>query len=269
MPRPWCLDKQPAALPRRPLAPLPRHPTHPVSIANITAAARWRRTTCTSRSLRSASSVCRPLAPAPARSASRTVRSGFANVNSQAIQKHSAPDIDFMLNRWTPRRQRPAFNRAGHHQQWSVGGEVDGLDRSSSRATRIRGAFRRRRPSRASSGPRRSIAASNSTPAARTSPRAGRATATPHRPVAHVPGRARRRDHGMAAAIRRQPSVLKRFRAAPKTLPTYTSRYKYIVDVDGNVQSNRFRHIMTQGAIVLRRLTSSRPTLRRCTRFHT
>ena len=48
-------------------------------------------------------------------------------------------------------------------------------------------------------------------------------------------------------------SVLKRFlRAAPKTLPTYTSRYKYIVDVDGNVQSNRFRHVMTQGAIVLK-----------------
>ena len=48
-------------------------------------------------------------------------------------------------------------------------------------------------------------------------------------------------------------SVLKRFlRAAPKTLPTYTSRYKYMVDVDGNVQSNRFRHVMTQGAIVLK-----------------
>ena len=55
-------------------------------------------------------------------------------------------------------------------------------------------------------------------------------------------------------------SVLKRFlRAAPRAKPGYFRRHKYVVDVDGNVQSNRFREVMSHDAIVLKatRFTSA------------
>ena len=197
----------------------------------------------------------------------------YLNVLEAVIQKHSAPDADFVLNPLDTTPPWPAFNQhAGHHQQWSVGGEVDGLDpflipshedpwrvpsappisRKVGREAQHRGVARLQH---------------------RLCPHEPRELVgnmrAPHRPVAHVPGRARRRDHGWPQPYGGNLSVLKRSRAAPKTLPTYTSRYKYIVDVDGNVQSNRFRHIMTQGAIVLKATNLSRPTLRRCTRFRT
>lgn len=41
-------------------------------------------------------------------------------------------------------------------------------------------------------------------------------------------------------------------RSAPRVPADYVRRYKYIVDADGNVQSNRFRHQMTLDAILLK-----------------
>ena len=56
-------------------------------------------------------------------------------------------------------------------------------------------------------------------------------------------------------------TVLKRFlRGAPKVQPDYYRRYKYVVDVDGNVQSNRFREVMTRDALVLK----ATPALSKC-----
>ena len=98
---------------------------------------------------------------------------------------------------------------------------------------------RRRRPSRAVGAASRRGAAP--TPA-RTISRAGRATCgAPHRPVAHVPGRARRRDHGMAAPYGGNLSVLKPLRAAPKRCPP-TPRATSTLSMSRQMQPNRFRH---------------------------
>ena len=264
MPRPWCLDKAPRPRCRGDRSRLcHRHPTHPVSVANITAAAALaphyvriqilaQRIFVVPAAGASAGSIGLP------DSAVRILRQ-YLNVLEAVIQKHSAPDVDFVLNPLDTTPPWPAFNQhAGHHYQWSVGGEVDGLDPflipSHEDPWRVPSA-----PpiSRKQWAAKRSIAAwrGSNTGFARTS-------------LASWSGNMRARltvlsrmyPDALDAAITGWPqpyggnlSVLKRFlRAAPKTLPTYTSRYKYMVDVDGNVQSNRFRHVMTQGAIVLK-----------------
>ena len=168
------------------------------------------------------------------------------------------PNVDFVLNPLDSTPPWPAFNQhAGHHHQWKVPGEVAGLSPfiipSPERPWR-----RRTLPvSTAQWSAKRSVAAwrGSNTGWARTS-----LASWSGNPRARLTVLSRMYPDSLDAAITSWPqphggnlSVLTRFlRAGPRVPPDYLRRYKYVVDVDGNVQSNRFREVMTQDAIVLK-----------------
>ena len=169
------------------------------------------------------------------------------------------PDVDVVLNPLDSTPPWPALNQhAGHHRQWRVDGEVRGLDPFVIPSHEEPWAERQAPPPTDSKwAARRSVAAwrGSNTGFARTS-------------IASWSGNMRARLSVLSrmypgdvdAAITAWPqghggnlSVLKHFlRAAPRVKPDYFRRFKYVVDVDGNVQSNRFREIMTHDAIVLK-----------------
>ncbi len=273
MPIPWCLRGGPQANCRtgRRSRLCHRHSSHPVSLSNVTHVAALQpfhvrvqivtqRVFVVPHAEAIGSSLGLPAATlGPLRQ--------YLNTLSAVVQKHKTPDADFVLNPLDATPPWPAFNQhASHHHQWKVDGEVEGLssflipsheepwhsppggERLSSSRSRI---------SRRQWNAKRSVAAwrGSNTGFARTS-------------VASWSGNMRARltvlsrmyPDALDAAITGWPqphggnlSVLKRFlRAARRTPPDYFRGFKYVVDVDGNVQSNRFRAVMMQDALVLK-----------------
>ena len=184
----------------------------------------------------------------------------------KVAKKYALPDVDFVLNPLDATPPWPAFNQhAGHHRQFPVRDEVAGL--SPFIIPSPEEPWRARRydpPTEAQWAARKSVAAwrGSNTGFARTSLSSWSAN-----PRARLTVLSRMYPDAIDAAITAWPqphggnlSVLKRFlRAAPRAKPGYFRRHKYVVDVDGNVQSNRFREVMSHDAIVLKatRFTSA------------
>ena len=183
----------------------------------------------------------------------------YFGVLREVAATHGTPDVDLVLNPTDQTPPWPAFNQHGsHHGQWPVEGDVTGvgpfLIPSPEEPWQAEPSAR---VSSAAWQGRRGVAAwrGSNTGFARTS-------------LASWSGNMRARltvlsrmyPETLDAAITSWPqphagvnlSVLTRFlRGAPRTPPDYLRRYKYALEVDGNVQSNRFRWVASRDAIVL------------------
>ena len=263
MAKPWCLSKHPGQRDcrRRRSKLCHQHPTQPVTLDNVTRVHAIAPSFARLQIIGGRVYLVPSAFPAAKRGRQfHDYMREYFRVLRDVADTHRMPDVDLVLNPTDGTPPWPAFNQhAGHHGQWPVRGEVPGV-----------GPFlipSPEKPWRAepSSAPvsseawrgRRGVAAwrGSNTGFARTS-----LVSWSGNMRARLTVLSRMYPEALDAAITGWPqphggvnlSVLTRFlRGAPRTPPDYLRRYKYAVEVDGNVQSNRFRWVASRNAIVL------------------